>query len=861
MSEAGTFPPLREGRMILPSVERDMANPAWESAGARILIARLSPWRDVDISTPHLVLFDEIRRAMPEAFIDFAFLPTASDRKALSARSLPWFFGRASKKSPRDFDVVMISNAFALELVNLPYLFSTAGIPSSAAARAKAGGLPAIIAGGSNASAMGSLVQESPGERFPARDALVDGIFFGEGEGAIGPLARILSGAGEAGASTAHNGDAGRGGATARDRPAAARRERLARAASVPGFWPCLLSRGAKRALSPTRPDTVARPLVLNGPNASSARLSITAGCPGYCSFCLEGWDRRPYAEAGIDRLLATARELRRSTGAEDLELYSFNFNTHERIFDLVFELNRIFRRVSFMSQRLDILASTPGLAEVERAGGKSSFTLGIEGISGRMRAWFRKGLTDEAIEACLDKTIAPGVKELKLFFIAAGIETDDDIAEFAALMRRADGMRRARSPSTRIIASAGYLVRLPFTPLQHAPFGFDRAALDGLGRRLGAACGEAGVEFRLASEPIECFVDQALSLGGDAAHRWLAALPATGIVYDGSLPEAAWKSLESSLRREGILERLGEEKGPLWRPPLSFIAEERDFETLYGHYLAATRGQDRPSCLGGRCSACGVCDDAGQIRAMTEHRIEASEPRRQAARLAALLAAKNAFAPVKAILDVPEELAGAEGAYLESWALRSLSEALPGAESVVFEARETLFSQGSPFGEIFAPGDLRFGLTSLALYGPDVARTEVLLRRLGGDAQGEAPGTGAAGRFRIADASHAGKPAVAELQIMLNRMGMEIAKRRFEAYAESQGLAFTARRSGDGWKFDFAEAAQNRRAIVGASLKPAGGGLVLSVAAKEKARLSPLLDALEQAEGIRPSARVAGWR
>jgi len=853
--EDGAFPPLREGRMILPSVERDMANPSWESAEARILIARLSPWRDVDISTPHLVLFDEIRRSMPEAYVDFAFLPVAADRKALSARGLPWFFGRASKKSPRDFDVVMISNAFALELLNLPYLFSTAGIPVSAAARARLDGLPVVIAGGSNASAMGSLVLESPGERFPARDALVDGIFFGEGEGAIGPLARILAGEGEAADLAARDGDA------VHDRSAAARRERLARAASVPGFWPCLLSRGTKRALSPTRPDTVARPLVLNGPSASSARLSITSGCPGYCSFCLEGWDRRPYAEASLDRLIATARELRRSTGAEDLELYSFNFNTHERIFDLVFELNRIFRRVSFMSQRLDILASTPGLADVERAGGKSSFTLGIEGISSRMRAWFRKGLTDEAIDACLDKTIAPGVKELKLFFIAAGIETDEDIAEFAAFLKRADDKRRVRSPSTRIIASAGYLVRLPFTPLQYAAYSFDRAALDALGRRLGAACEEAGIEFRLASEPIECFVDQALSLGGDAAHRWLAALPATGIVYDGSLPEAAWKSLESSLRKEGLLESLGAEKSPEWHPPLSFIAEERDFKTLYGHYLAATRGQDRPSCLGGSCSACGVCADAEQIRSMTGHRIDASEPRRRAARIAALLAAKNAFTPVRTVLDIPEELAGADRAYLESWALRSLSAAVPGAESVAFEVRETLFSQGSPFGELFAPGELRFGLTSLAIYGPDPARTQALLKRFAPTVPAEFSGAGAAARLRLPDDSLAERPVIVELEIRLCRTGIDAAKRQFGAYAESQELAFTAKRSGDGWRFDFAEAAKNRRSIIDASLKPEEGGVLLRAAAREKARLSPLLDALEQAEGARPTARIVGWR
>jgi hypothetical protein len=98
-------------------------------------------------------------------------------------------------------------------------------------------------------------------------------------------------------------------------------------------------------------------------------------------------------------------------------------------------------------------------------------------------------------------------------------------------------------------------------------------------------------------------------------------------------------------------------------------------------------------------------------------------------------------------------------------------------------------------------------------------------------------------------------------LEILLTRTGIEAARRLFGAYAESQDLAFTAKRNGDGWRFDFAEAAKNRRAIVEASLKPAKSGPILSLAAKEKAKISPLLDALEQAEGIRPAARVAGWK
>ncbi|MDP3177987.1 MAG: hypothetical protein Q8M76_08790, partial [Spirochaetaceae bacterium] len=299
-------------KALIPAVEEELANPLWDSASARILIARLSPFRDVDRSSSHLVLFSELRAAMSETYIDFAFFPERRDRELLDDRGLPYFFGLASGRSAADFDLIMISNAFGLELVNLGYLHARCGIPLRASER-EAAQSPILILGGSNAASAGCLLfpDLADGAKPPneaSSDALVDGIFFGEGEGAIGDLARSLT------------------------RKGAARLSRIEAASLVPGFWAVGSARAARRRIAQPMPPPLVRYPKLNSPEALTARLQITAGCPGFCSFCLEGWDRRPYREAPLASVLAAARELRAASGAETLEVYSFNFNTHSEL-------------------------------------------------------------------------------------------------------------------------------------------------------------------------------------------------------------------------------------------------------------------------------------------------------------------------------------------------------------------------------------------------------------------------------------------------------------------------------------------------------------------------------------------------
>ena len=535
---------------LIPVAREGLGNPAWAEARSRVLIARLSPFRDMDKSSSHLVLFAQARKSLPEAYIDLAFFPEKRDRDLLDSggeegtKDLPYYYGLASQQSPADFDLILVSNAFGLELVNLPYLFSTSRLAFRSSERSVSEEGPLVILGGSNAGATAVLVDENG-------DSPVDGIFFGEGEEAIGELAAILADRG------------------------ISKDLRLARAEGVEGFWRTRGHGKIRGRRLRASPSPLMEPLLLNSPEASTARLQISAGCPGLCSFCFEGWDRRPYRELTLEEILEASKRLKRHSGAESLELFSFNFNTHSDIFALIFELGRIFRRVNLMSQRLDILADTPLLLEAELAGDKRSFTLGIEGVSASMRAFYRKGLGEGELSTLVHRLIRPGIKELKLFYIISGLESASDLNEFDGFMENLASLKKEGAPGLRVLVSAGYLVRLPGTPLQHASLVLDEAAFRGIVSSMEASCEASGVEFRLASHFDEYCVDQLLSLGDGRLLPWLEKGSKTGIVYDGSLTRACWASLRSFCQERGLLDPifLGE-KGEDYAFPLPLFGE-----------------------------------------------------------------------------------------------------------------------------------------------------------------------------------------------------------------------------------------------------------------------------------------------
>jgi len=641
------FPQLHDFRLYLPNAT--FANPAWEKASPHILILRLSTFSDVERSIPHLFLAGEVRRGCALAYVDMAFLPRPDDARLMEDAGLPLILGTQSHRPLGDFDLVLISNSHLLELVNLPFLFSHSGVPLWSSQRGEQ--WPAVILGGSNASAAHALVSDNG-------DCIVDAIFFGEGEAAVARIAAELPRLG-----------------------GFSRSARLAKLAEeTDGLWAV---GGGAQEIRRARCDVAAAtagPLfqpVLPGPEATTVRLSITLGCPCLCSFCYEGHDRRPFREVPADALVATARKLKTETGAATIELSSFNFNTHSELAKLLIALNRLFLRVNLMSQRVDILAQTRGLLELELAADKRSFTLGIEGISSRQRRFLHKSLADSDIERALEALHGSRIREVKLFYILTGGEAEEDFTELAGFAKWLKGMRRRFDAPPRIVFSFGMLVRMPFTPLRYDPPVLPESAWRPLAGRAKSICETNGFEFRLSTQWPEYAATQVLALSHHSPADLLVGLSDKGCVLE-DLPSGAKDDVEEWLRKAGSWEN-GDQQASGFA--FSFLETENSRKALLRQYLAAKAGRDAGYASGPVSSNPNVI------------------PAQSVRELAELTQAKHRLSPVFREALFPRETAGMGVEWKESWIMRRLLALCPGQIDNMLSIRESLLERSGVFG------------------------------------------------------------------------------------------------------------------------------------------------------------------
>ncbi len=630
------------------------------------LIVRLSPFRDVERSTPHLFLAQAVRRAQPGAYVDFAFFPPRHDRERLEAAQVPLLTGVRSCRSAEDFDLILVSNAYTLELINLPYLLLRSGIPVLASERGA--DLPPILLGGSNAMATQSVLTGDG-------DAFADALFVGEGERAVERMVALLA-----------------------EHAALPKRERLLRAAGeVAGLWvangpPDQRVRKAVCA-APTSDDLLTGYPLLNGEEASTARLQINFGCPAFCSFCFEGYERKPYRELSLDEVLRAALALKRNQGPEAVDLYSFNFNTHAEILDLILELNRRFDRVHLKSQRVDVLATVPGLLEAEVLADKRSFTLGIEGISRGMRAFLHKSLSDAEIDGVLARLMREKIREIKFFYILTGHESDDDLEEFRGFVRALKALRARSRRGVRIVFSFGLLVRMPFTPLRYDRLFLDEVPWRQIDGPVKAACETNGFEFRLATPWDEYAASQVLAMGGTWLHEPVLELARAGHCYDLALTEGYWEALRAWLEENGYwTEAFLGEKMPGYPFALEFVETDLTRDYLYRQYEQAIQGVDEGYCLGRRCLACGACCTPEERQALTDHAIAPAEFG-YLRTLGETVRSKWQLKPRYARLWLPPQVAGALAPWRNAWAMRSLLRAYPEQVENLLAAQEALFS------------------------------------------------------------------------------------------------------------------------------------------------------------------------
>lgn len=643
MSADNQFQSVKHIRFFYAGLPQAQVNPPWEEASLRVLFVRLSPFADAIRSTPHTVLFAWMREILGfRALGDFAFLPDARQRRMLEESATPWMCGVQTGRPALDFDVICISCSVLQELPHLPLMLLRAHWPLHAKARRENGFLPPLFVGGSSASLVRGLF-------FPDGDSFVDGVYIGE----IEPYARVFF--------------------ETIQQTHTAGTETVIRelAQRIPCFYPVHLQDFPNKS-TVVFPETSRvfvpweqwTPVVFDSPMADTVRLEISRGCPAFCSFCYEAWQRRPYRELPVDVILETARRFARETGASTVEVSAFNFNTHQEMAALLEGLHRIFDRVHVMSQRADVLARHSWMLPLELAAEKRSFTLGVEGISQRMRnfAFCR---------------------------------------QLSAVSRK-----QGRDLGLRVVFSAGFLVRMPQTPLQFDSPELNRPHLEFLALRMEKIVTEQGLEFRMAMSWEEYILGQALAFPSSHTAFLLEEAAQQGWLCDKGVPRELAKRLAEDLRAFLQAPTFVQEQTQLFHD----AAKKRACETK--DMTCCPTVVDVGQTIS--CRNCNACRNSAEREFLKNH-VMAEPPPATLTALTEWIRCKRKMRPVYVKVMIPEHFAGVAKetleAHLQAAVLRKNSELI----GKLFRIREELWTH--PVWERRV-GSGWCGMTVLGIYG-----------------------------------------------------------------------------------------------------------------------------------------------
>lgn len=503
----------------------------WDHRPYRVLVARLSTYRDTAVSTSHL-LIHAVLAGLGGVYPDLAWLPPPRDGELMAADGVPWLLGTQTKRGVHAFDCLGVSLSVPQETINLAAMLLRSGIPVDRRERLDDASIPLIIAGGASVGAAAALYGANAG---------VDGIYIGGDPGAIATLfgrcrdgrARGLS-----------------------------KRQVLELLRDIEGFVlpgeaaaPSKPSGALPEAEAAFTVPASAMPVSYDPARTGIVTVPVTEGCRWKCSFCYESWLHPRYRSLPGGDIDARAGELKAWAGAHRAELFSFNFDMHEDIRGIIDRLSARFDRLGLKSQRFDQLAGDPQLLELMHAVGKTSLTCGMEGISDRLRAYLNKRLDDAKLRRALAAIAAAPLRQVKVFLIATGREQDDDFAEFTALLAWFRDELAAQGRRPRVIFSITPLVHFPSTPLVfEAPPAPERTAR--MVRRIAVTIRRAGFQVRAAARDPESVVSQVLVSGrhplaaDDASRDGAVAGPGTAAGDAG----ATWRAVVDAVRAHGFV-------------------------------------------------------------------------------------------------------------------------------------------------------------------------------------------------------------------------------------------------------------------------------------------------------------------
>jgi hypothetical protein len=360
---------------------------------------------------------------------------------------------------------------------------------------------------------------------------------------------------------------------------------------------------------------------------------------------CHEAHTQGRWRERSLDVIKQAAERAVRKQGAQMASFYSLTWSLHSHIYSLLAWSYSRFGNTNLISQRADQASADPDFFKYQNQQGENHATVGVEGMSQRMRNYFNKSLhTDQFTRMCENAAWA-GYSSLKLFMIMSGLENGDDVQEYCELLRflhtrfKEIAQERSRqlgrevnppklSPSFMLLLNAGH------TSLQWAPctssFDLENNSLAPVVQ----TTRECGFGFRTALTRDRVRHSQWSCMAGRESTEVIAdvGLRCNFVNYGPIQPQVTWRLHEALQERGYDWMYFFREK--FWNQVLPWDAIQtpmrRDY--LWNQWLAIRKFLGIAYCLktsinlNPKCHDCGACGTGEDKKFMLTRPLETSD-------------------------------------------------------------------------------------------------------------------------------------------------------------------------------------------------------------------------------------------
>ncbi len=560
----------------------------WETTPVRIALCYPDVY-EIGMSNLALPILYEILNNQPDVLAERVYAPWIDMEAALRDQNIP-LFSLESKHPLKEFDIFGFSLGYELTYTNVLNILDLAQIPLLSSQRKAP--YPLIIAGGSCA------LNPEPMADF------IDLFVIGEGEEVILELLEVFR---------AYRGN----------------EEELLRQAArldgiyIPAFYQVSYRKdGIIDSITPQLPEAkprVKRRIVTKLPSPVTkpvvpylevvhdhGSVEIQRGCTRGCRFCQAGMIYRPVRERPQEEVVNAVGELSKHCGYNEVSLLSLSTGDYSDIKGLVTKLSHTYYgdslTFSLPSLRLDSPAVE--LMDLLPSRHKATLTFAPEAGSERLRHVLNKGISEETILATLASIQDRSGINVKLYFmIGLPSETIDDIYSIIKLVTTVCRPRR----KNKLHISTTILIPKPHTPCQWLAQETEEQLLlkyDILREGL------RPLKVRFSwPDPKASRIEAALSRGDRRLGKVIYRAWQLGCKFDAWSEHFNYQKWIDAFRQLGLDPSFyaNRERALDELLPWDHIDTGVTPEFLKREYHNLWQEKETPSCLYGKCNACGL--------------------------------------------------------------------------------------------------------------------------------------------------------------------------------------------------------------------------------------------------------------